>query len=126
MSLQSPLAKVRGLGSAKEGTHHWWTQRITAIALLPLSIWFIISLVSVSTMDYATVIHWIRLPLNSVLLLLMILALFHHAQLGIQVVIEDYIHSEWQKISSIILVKFLALFSGLATALSILKIFLGL
>lgn len=126
MSLETPLAKVRGLGSAKHGTHHFWHQRLTAIALVPLSLWFITSLVKMTSMDYATVTNWINSPLTAVFLILLIISLFYHAQLGMQVVIEDYIHSEWQKIINIILVKFLALFAALAAVLAILKIFLGL
>ena len=75
MSLATPLAKVKGLGSAKQGTHHWWHQRLTAIALVPLSLWFIISLLKMTTMDHATVVEWIRSPLTAVLLVLFIIAL---------------------------------------------------
>jgi succinate dehydrogenase / fumarate reductase membrane anchor subunit len=125
MKLQAPLARVRGLGSAKDGTHHFWNQRLTAIALVPLTLWIMVSLVGMTRMDYETVSQWIRLPLNTALLLVFILALYFHAQLGVQVVIEDYIHTEWQKIACIILVKFLIILTGLISALAILKIFLG-
>jgi len=81
--------------------------------------------VGMTRMDYETVSQWIRLPLNTALLLVFILALYFHAQLGVQVVIEDYIHTEWQKIACIILVKFLIILTGLISALAILKIFLG-
>ncbi|MFQ5660855.1 MAG: succinate dehydrogenase, hydrophobic membrane anchor protein [Gammaproteobacteria bacterium] len=126
MSLETPLAKVRGLGSAKQGTHHWWYQRLTALVLIPLSLWFIGSLVTMVPGDYAAAIQWIRSPFNAVLLILFLISLFYHAQLGIQVVIEDYIDPEWQKITDIILVKFLALFAGLTSVMAVLKIFLGL
>lgn len=126
MKLQAPLARVRGLGSAKDGTHHFWNQRLTAIALVPLTLWIMVSIVGMTAMDYETVSQWIRLPLNTALLLVFILALYFHAQLGVQVVIEDYIHSEWQKIACIILVKFLIIFTGLISALAVLKVFLGL
>ncbi len=126
MSLQTPLAKARGLGSAKQGTHHWWQQRLTAIALTPLSLWFIYSLLIIGSVDHASVTRWMSDTMNAVLLILFIVSLFHHAQLGMQVVIEDYIESEWQKMFSIILIKFLALFAGLSSVIAILKVFLGL
>lgn len=126
MSLQTPLARVRGLGSAKEGVHHWWAQRLTAVALAPLSLWFIYSLVIVTGADYATVVSWLATPLNAVLMLLFIISLYYHVVLGIQVVIEDYIDSEWQKIVCLILVKFLAWLAGLSAAIAILKVYLGL
>ena len=126
MKLRAPLATARGLGSAKEGTHHFWNQRLTAIALVPLTLWIMASIVSMTTVDYQTVTEWIAAPLNAVLLLIFLLSLFYHALLGVQVVIEDYIHTEWQKIACIILVKFLVLLTGLTSALSVLKVFLGL
>ena len=126
MSLQSPIARVRGLGSAKEGVHHWWAQRLTAIALVPLSLWFIYSLVVVTGADYATVTAWLGNTLNAALMLLFLFSLYYHAALGVQVVIEDYIDSEWQKIACIILVKFLAWIAGLSAAIAVLKVYLGL
>ena len=126
MSLQTPLARARGLGSAKEGSHHWWAQRLTAIALVPLSLWFIYSLVCIGSMDYNTAVEWLQSPVTSVLMILFVFALFYHAQLGIQVVIEDYVRCEVLKISCIILISFLMLFAGLSGVLAILKVFLGL
>jgi len=126
MKLRSPLAKVRGLGSAKEGTHHWWAQRLSAIALIPLSFWFIYSLVSMTTLDYMAAIGWLQTPMTSTLLILFVFALFYHAQLGMQVVIEDYVGNEILKITSIILLKFIMVFAGLAGIVAILKVFLGL
>ena len=126
MNLQTPLAKVRGLGSAGQGTHHWWQQRLTAIALIPLSLWFISSVIAMTTMDYQHASQWLAMPLNAVLMILFVISLFYHAQLGMQVVIEDYIDPEWQKITCVILVKFLAAFAGLISVLSVLKVFLGM
>ncbi len=126
MSMQSPLARVRGLGSAKEGVHHWWAQRLTAVALVPLSLWFIYSLVAITGAEYAMVIAWLSQPLNAVLMLLFIFSLYYHAALGVQVVIEDYVDSEWQKIVCLILVKFLVWLAGLSATISVLKIYLGL
>ncbi len=126
MSLQGPLARVRGLGSAKEGVHHWWSQRLTAVVLTPLSLWFIYSLVVVTGAEYAIVISWLGKPLNAVLMLLFIFALYYHAALGVQVVIEDYIESDWQKIACMILVKFLAWLTGLSASFAVLKVYLGM
>ena len=126
MKLRAPLAKVRGLGSAKDGTRHWWAQRLTAIALVPLTLWFIYTLVSLTTLDYLAAIGWLQSPMNTILLILFVFALFYHAQLGMQVVIEDYIENEALKITSIILLNFIMLFAGIAGIVAILKVFLGL
>ena len=126
MKLRAPLATARGLGSAKEGTHHFWNQRLTAIVLVPMTLWIMVSLVRMTNVDYATVTQWIAAPLNAVLLLIFLLALYYHALLGVQVVIEDYIHSEWQKIACLILVKFTILLTGLTSVLAVIKVFLGL
>ena len=125
MSLQSPLGKVRGLGSAKEGVAHWWAQRMTAVALVPLLIWFVASICVMTGAYYDAFRDWIATPLVSVLLVLLAIAVFHHAQLGLQVVIEDYVHAEWLKIASIALVKFAAIGLAIATVFSIVKIALG-
>jgi succinate dehydrogenase / fumarate reductase membrane anchor subunit len=92
MSLQSPLNKVLGLGSAKEGTGHWWAQRLTAIGLVPLTIWFAIELLSLPHGNYEMVAAWIAQPVNSILLVLLVVSLIYHSNLGLQVVIEDYVH----------------------------------
>jgi len=126
MSLRTPLHRVRGLGSAKEGTQHWWAQRLTAIALVPLTVWFIYSLVVMTAMEYAAVTAWMQSPIVSSLLILFIFSLFYHAQLGMQVVIEDYVDSEALKFGSIILLNFVMLFAGLASVIAVLKVFLGL
>ena len=98
----------------------------TAVALVPLSLWFIYSLVVVTGADYATVVAWLSNPLQAVLMLIFVISLYYHAALGLQVVIEDYIKPEWQKIACLILVKFLALLAGLSSAIAVLKVYLGL
>ncbi|MEO1249634.1 MAG: succinate dehydrogenase, hydrophobic membrane anchor protein, partial [Pseudomonadota bacterium] len=100
MSLRDPLKTVRGLGSAKEGVHHWWAQRVTAIALVPLVVWFVVSLISVAGAGHAEVVAWIGNPFVAVLLICLIIAVFHHAQLGMQVIYEDYIHDGWLKLAA--------------------------
>jgi len=126
MSLRTPLGRVKGLGSAKEGTQHWRQQRVTAVVLVPLSLWLMASIVSLLSLGHEAIVLWLQSPFNAVLLLIFLLALFHHTQLGMQVVIEDYVHSEWQKLAGLVLIKFLALFAGLISILSVLKVFLGL
>lgn len=125
MDLRTPLNRARGLGSAKEGVHHWWAQRLTAVALIPLVVWFAISLVMLSGADYAIVRAWIGSPIVMVLLILTIVIGLHHGQLGMQVVIEDYVHSEGLKLASIIAIRFIAVFFGLAATVAILRIGFG-
>ena len=125
MDLRTPIARARGLGSAKDGTRHWWMQRITAIALIPLSVWLVGSLVAIGAADHAETVHWIRSPAVSIALLLTIAALFHHAQLGMQVIIEDYVHAEWKKLTVLIAVKLLAITIAATAAFNVLKISLG-
>lgn len=92
--IQTPLGRATGLGSAKSGFKHWWVERITAVALLPLSVWIAGSLIAHSGSDYRTFIAWLGAPINMVLMMLLLITLFWHAALGLQVVIEDYIHSD--------------------------------
>jgi succinate dehydrogenase / fumarate reductase membrane anchor subunit len=105
-SLRSPIARARGLGSAKEGVSHWWLQRLTAIALIPLGIWFAASVVWLAGADHAAITQWLSAPFTLGALSLTIIAAFYHAVLGLQVVIEDYIHTA--KLTLIILVQFAA------------------
>lgn len=92
--MRSSLARVIGLGSAKEGVGLWWAERVSAVALVPLTLWFIASIIAHTGSDYATFLAWLRTPLAVVLMILLLIALFHHTALGLQVVIEDYIHTE--------------------------------
>src|SRR5258707_4590093 len=102
--LRTPLARARGLGSAKAGVHHWWAQRLTAIALIPLVVWFAISLVMLSGADYDIARAWIGSPLVMVLLILTISIGLHHGQLRMQVVIEDYVHCDGWELALIVVV----------------------
>lgn len=123
--LRSPLNRARGLGSAKDGLHHWWAQRLTALALIPLVIWFAISLVMLSGADYGMVRAWIASPVAMVLLILTIAIGLHHGQLGMQVVIEDYVHNDGVKLALIVAVRFLAVLFGLAAVVAIMRIGFG-
>ena len=122
MSMRTPLGRVRGLGSAKEGVSHFWQQRLTAVALVPLALWFVISVISLIHADYSHVHHWISAPGNTALMLLLIFAVFHHAQLGLQVVIEDYVHGECTKLFWIVAVKFLAFLFGVFSAVAVIRL----
>lgn len=93
MSLRTPLGRVLGLGSAKEGVHHWWVQRLTAVALIPLGISFLVSLICLPALDYLTVHAWVHQTWTAVLLVLFLGLACWHSKLGVQVVIEDYVHS---------------------------------
>jgi succinate dehydrogenase / fumarate reductase, membrane anchor subunit len=123
--LRTPLSRARGLGSAKQGVHHWWAQRITAVALIPLVVWFAVSLIMMSGADYAVVRAWIGSPAVMVLLTLTIVIGLHHGQLGMQEVVEDYVHSEGLKLALIVLLRFTAVFFGLAAVVAILRIGFG-
>ena len=123
--LRTPLSRARGLGSAKEGVHHFWAQRVTAVALIPLVAWFAISLIMMSGADYAVVRAWIGSPVVMVLLTLTFVVGLHHGQLGMQVVIEDYVHNDGMKLALIVLMRFIAVFFGLAAIVAILRIGFG-
>jgi len=125
MSLRTPLGRVRGLGSAKEGTQHWWHQRVTALALVLLSGWFVISLILMTGASYEEVRAWIGHPVVTGLLLLTIGFTFYHLKLGLQVVIEDYVHSEMIKVGSLMLMSSTCLVVGVASALSVLFVAFG-
>jgi succinate dehydrogenase / fumarate reductase membrane anchor subunit len=113
-SRRSDLGRVRGLGSAKEGVQHWWAQRVTAIALIPLSLWFVAGLVFLIDVDRATALQWLGSPVTLGLMSLFLIALIYHAVLGLQVVIEDYIHTHATKLTLLLLIQFAGF--GLAAA----------
>jgi succinate dehydrogenase / fumarate reductase membrane anchor subunit len=125
MELRTPLGRARGLGSAKEGVAHWWAQRTTAVALVPLTLWFVASVIGLIGADYAVAVAWFKAPLNATLMILLVVATFYHAALGVQVVVEDYIHHEGQKIAILLLVKGLAASLGLLATLAVLKLAFG-
>ncbi len=122
MSLRSPLGRVLGLGSAKDGTSHWWGQRVTAVALLLLGLWFAFVLATISGFSHAEVIDFAGRPVNGVLLLLLTASLAYHSYLGLQVIIEDYVHSAGLKVTALIASRFAHIFLAVAAVFAILKI----
>ena len=122
VSIQTPMAKARGLGSAKSGVEHWWHQRITAIANIPLVIWLVYSIVQLKGASYAVFTAWLAEPVNAVLMILFVISTFYHAVLGTQVVVEDYIDCECLKIAKLIAHKLLFIAMGVACIFAVLKI----
>ena len=120
--MRTMLGKVRGSGSAKNGSHHWWRQRLTAIGLLPLVVWLLVSLVGLIGSDHSQVVKWVSSPFTTLFLILFVFSGFYHAKLGLQVVIEDYIHSEGSKIISLLFINFVCISCGLLAIIAILKI----
>jgi succinate dehydrogenase / fumarate reductase membrane anchor subunit len=121
-SMRTNLGRVRGLGSAKEGVHHWWMQRLTAIALVPLILWFVASLAGLAGAGHTETVEWLGSPLVAIAMILMVVATLYHAALGVQVVIEDYVHHEGLKFFWLIAVKFIFLIFGMAAVFSLLKL----
>ena len=125
VSLRSPLGRVLGLGSAKEGTGHWWAQRVSAIALIPLTLWFMFSLLALPALDYATVRVWLSFPLSGFLVLLLVAVLTYHSYLGTTEVIEDYVHSAGMKVLSLLLLRFVHVLVGGASIFAIMRVAFG-
>jgi succinate dehydrogenase / fumarate reductase membrane anchor subunit len=123
--LQTPLKRVRGLGSAKSGTHHFIIQRITAVALIPLVLWIIWLALALMHADYAHARALVHQPVNALLLIAFVIAAFWHAQLGLQVVVEDYVHTRWLEVAAQLAIKFLCVLGALASVLAVVRIALG-
>jgi succinate dehydrogenase / fumarate reductase membrane anchor subunit len=125
MSLRSPLGRVLGAGSAKEGTAHWWAQRVSAVALIPLTLWFFFSLLLLPELDYLTVHAWISVPMSSFLAVLLVSVLTYHSYLGTQVVVEDYVHANGAKLLLLLLLRFAYVLCGGAGIFAVLRIAFG-
>jgi succinate dehydrogenase / fumarate reductase membrane anchor subunit len=124
MSLRSPLGKVLGAGSAKEGVHHWWLQRLTSIALIPLTIWFVVSLLSLPSFDHVVVISWMSGSWTALFLILFVLVATWHSQLGVRVVVEDYVHGGTKTLTLVVLT-FIHAVVAVAGVFAVLKVAFG-
>jgi succinate dehydrogenase membrane anchor subunit len=124
-SLRTPLKIARGMGSAKTGVHHWWVQRVTAVALVPLSIWFLFVLGGLVHAGYPAVLATIAQPVNALLLIVFAICTFWHGALGLQVVIEDYVHTRWLEVTLQIALRFGAFLGAFACVLAVLAVWLG-
>ena len=121
-SMRTPLARARGLGSAKDGVHHWWVQRLTAVALALLTPWFLWTLFSLMGAQHPAVAHMLGDPRRALPMLAFVLALFWHAKLGLQVVIEDYVETRWMELALQVLASFACAAGALACVLAIVRI----
>ena len=120
--MRSPLGRARGLGAAKAGAVHWWVQRLTSLALVPLTLWFLGAVIRLLGATRDDVVYWMAGPLPIVLLIALVIATFHHLQAGLQVVIEDYVHHDWLRIGSVLLVKGLSVLLALACIVAVLRL----
>lgn len=123
--MRTPLARIRGLGSAREGTGQFWAQRLTAVALIPLVLFFLVLLISLNGADFATVRTALVNPFVALMFVLMLVAGLYHMRIGMQIIIEDYIHSEGSKIALIMLNTFFAIVVGVASVYALVKLALG-
>ena len=120
--MRTPLGRVRGLGSAKSGTHHWWMQRVTSIALLPLTLWFVVSMLSLAGASYAQTRAFLAWPVNEVMMLALIGLTFHHIAAGLQGGVEDYVRKDMQRIALLLLVKGSCWLMALVSAFAVLRV----
>ena len=122
MSLRSPLGQVLGMGSAKQGVHHWWVQRLTSVALVPLSIWFLVSLLSLPSLDHAAVTAWMAQSVTALLLILFVVVAAWHSQLGLRVIVEDYVHGAGARMLTLVAITFAHVLIALAGVLAVLRV----
>jgi succinate dehydrogenase / fumarate reductase membrane anchor subunit len=122
MNMRTPLGHVRGLGSTNDGVKNWWMQRLTGIALIPLTLWFLYSTILLSSANHLEFIAWVGAYGNPVLLSMLIICMFHHSQLGLHVIIEDYITGETMKLMLLIAIKFTAILFGASAIFAILRL----
>jgi succinate dehydrogenase / fumarate reductase, membrane anchor subunit len=118
--MRSSLGRAIGLGSAKEGVGHWWRQRVSALALVPLTLWFVIAVISMISADHAAFVAWVKSPMPAVFLILLLVATFYHTALGLQVVIEDYVHREAMRLAALLLMRLLCILFAVRGILAVL------
>jgi succinate dehydrogenase / fumarate reductase membrane anchor subunit len=122
MSLRSPLGQVLGMGSAKQGVHHWWVQRLTSVALVPLSIWFLVSLLSLPSLDHAAVTAWMAQSVTTLLLILFVVVAAWHSQLGLRAIVEDYVHRPGARMLTLVAITFAHVLLASAGVLAVLRV----
>ena len=125
MSLRSPLGRVLGLGSAQSGVHHWWQQRLSSVALVPLAIWFLVSLLALPSLGYETVIAWMGQGWTAILLVLFVVVATWHSQLGVRVVVEDYVHGAGARTLTLVIATFAHVLIAAAGVFAVLKVAFG-
>lgn len=125
MSLRTPLRRVLGAGSAKGGVHHWWLQRLTSVALVPLTVWFVVSLLALPAFDHATVSAWMAQSWTALLLILLVVVAAWHSQLGLRVIVEDYVPAPGARTVTLTLLSFLHALLAAAGVLAVLRVALG-
>ena len=124
-TIKSPLSRARGLGSSHDGVTHWWHQRITAVANIPLMVWLVYSVINMNDFNHATFTLWLAEPVNAILMILAVISVFYHASLGSQVIAEDYIHHEGFKVFKLISMRLFFVGTAIACIFSVLKIAFG-
>jgi succinate dehydrogenase / fumarate reductase membrane anchor subunit len=125
MSLRSPLRRVLGFGAAHDGVRHWWLQRLTSIALVPLSVWFVVSLLALPSLGYATLVAWMSQSWTALLLILLVLTAAWHSQLGVRVVVEDYVHGPGARTLTLVLIGFAHVLLAAAGVFAVLRLAFG-
>ena len=125
MSLVTPLNRVLGLGAAKDGVEHWWAQRLSAVALTLLGLWLVFAVLGLTDFSYQAVVGWLRAPVASILMILTLLTLGYHSQLGVQIVIEDYVHAVGLKVLALVLATFAHIGVVVASVFAVLKVAFG-
>jgi succinate dehydrogenase / fumarate reductase membrane anchor subunit len=125
MSLRSPLGRVLGQGAARDGVRHWWLQRLTSVALVPLTVWFVVSLLALPSLGHATLLAWMSQSSTALLLILLVLAAAWHSQLGLRVVVEDYVHSPGLRTLTLVMLTFAHVLLAAAGVFAVLRVAFG-
>jgi succinate dehydrogenase / fumarate reductase membrane anchor subunit len=125
VSLRTPLRRVLGTGSAREGVHHWWQQRLTSVALVPLTVWFVVSILALPSFDHATIVIWMHGNTTALLLILLVLVATWHSQLGVRVVVEDYVPAAGARAVTLTLLAFLHALLAAAGVFAVLRVALA-